>query len=205
VNGANYGLVMQCDEDELIGVKQQPPDCEGKHGLPLLQENSFLIAHSLAGYRKYGFSGLMMPFGYLREKSNDRAEVGFAYFAYPSASGREVHEYPFDSLFDHQLGHGFTIMMVSFMRALGGSLQTLDMSIPPYIGLDVRRRLQLGSLHFGFIVLGPHIICIKTKIMEEDPAWGVLCSTGIAEVFHFPCLGFAIEKKDLRVAKPDSE
>ena len=38
------------------------------------------------------------------------------------------------------------------------------------------------------MVFGQKIICLKTKISEEDFTWTALRSTGISEVYHLPSL-----------------
>jgi len=203
-NAAKYGLVMQCDQTEMIGIKQQPPDCDGKNAITCFQANSILVTHCLAGYLKHGFSGLLLPCVYQRKKENQMAEVGIAYFAYPSPTGHEVQEYPPDPAYDNQFGHGFTQMMVSFIRALQQSSKETGITLQPTIGLDVRRRMQLGSLAFGFMLVGPHIICLKTVVSEDDPAWTILRGTGIEEVYHLPSIPITIQPEDLRVSKPSS-
>jgi hypothetical protein len=200
--GAKYGLAMQCGQTEIIGVKQQPPDCDDKSATTCFQANSILVTHSLAGYLKQGFSGLMLPCVYQRKKENQRAEVGIAYFAYPSPTGHEVQEYPPDPAYDNQFGHGFTQMMVGFIRALQQSSKETGITLQPTIGLDVRRRMQLGSLAFGFMLVGPQVICLKTVVAEQDPAWTILRGTGIEAVYHLPSIPIAIQPEDLRVSKP---
>jgi hypothetical protein len=72
------------------------------------------------------------------------------------------------------------------------------------IGLEVRSCLQLGSFAFGFMIVGPHVICLKTVVSEQDPAWTILRSTGISEVFHMPSIAAAITEDKLEIAKPNS-
>ena len=193
---------MQCDQTEMIGVKQQPPDVDEKSAITCFQANSILVTHSLTGYLKHGFSGLMLPCVYQRKKENQRAEIGVAYFAYPSPTGHEVQEYPYDPAYDGQFGHGFTLMMVSFIRALQQSSEETGITLQPTIGLDVRRRTQLGTLAFGFMLVGPHVVCLKTVVSEEDPAWTILRGSGIEEVYHLPSIPITIQPEDLRVSKP---
>ena len=202
LKGAKYGLVMQCDQTEMIGVKQQPPDVDDKNAGTCFQANSILVTQCLTGYLKHGFSGLMLPCVYHRKKENQRSEVGVAYFAYPSPTGHEVQEYPHDPAYDGQFGHGFTLMMVSFIRALQQSSEETGITLQPTIGLDVRRRTQLGTLAFGFMLVGPHIVCLKTVVSEEDPAWTILRGSGIEEVYHLPSIPITIQPEDLRVSKP---
>jgi hypothetical protein len=202
--GADFGLVMQCGDQELFAVKQQPVDCDDRQSKICFQANSNLIAYSLATYLKHGFSGLLMPCAYLRTKDAGRFEAGIAYFAYPSPHGREVQENPHKSSFDEQFGRGFFTMMTSFIHALEQSSQATRITLYRSISLDVRPRLQLGSLGFGFVVVGTHVVCLKTHVSEQDPTWAALCDTGISEVFHIPSVPASIPKSALHTAKPNA-
>ena len=193
---------MQCGERELYGVKQQPVECDEKQSRISYQANTLLIAHSLAEYLKSGFSGLFMPCGYIRARERGLFESGIAYFGFPSPHGREAQEYPFEGAYDRQLGHGFTTMMTSFIRALQQSSRETGITLFMPIGLDLRPRLHLGLLGFGFMLLGPHIVCLKTVVSTEDPAWTILRSTGVTEVFHIPSIPAAIREEELPTAKP---
>jgi len=193
---------MQCGEQELFAVKQQPVDCDEQQSKVSFQANSLLIAHSLATYLSNSFSGLFMPCAYLRTKDTGRFESGIAYFAYPSPLGCEVHEHPYKPSYDEQFGHGFTTMMSSFIRAIQQSSRVTRITLFDPIGLDVRPRLQLGSLGFGFMVVGPNVVCLKTRVSEQDPTWTFLRDTGISEVFHLPSVPARIAESDLHTAKP---
>lgn len=202
--GADFGLVMQCGERELYGVKQQPADCDEQQSKVSYQANSILIAHSLASYLTHGFSGLFMPCAYIRTKDAGRFESGIAYFGYPSQLGRECQEYPYEESYDGEFGHGFTTMMLSFIRALQQSSHDTGITLSTIIGLDVRYRLQLGLLGFGFMLVGPHVICLKTVVSEQDRIWTTLRATGVSEVFHIPSVPAAIEEDELNTAKPNA-
>ena len=142
-----------------------------------------------------------MPCNYIRAKEGGQFESGIAYFGYPSAEGREHLDFPYENSFDGQFGHGFTTMMLAFIRALQGSSRTTGITLPRPVGLDVRYRLELGSLGMGFLIVGSQIACLKTVVSEQDPVWTVLRSTGISEVFHVPSLPAAIGEDELPVAK----
>jgi len=200
--GADFGFVMQCGERELHCLKQQPMDCDANQSKLSYQANTILIVHSLAEYLKNGFSGLFMPCGYIRTKEGGRFESGIAYFGYPSSHGRESQEYPFEPAFDGDFGHGFTVMAKGFIAALSKSSSDTGLPLFQTIGLDVRPRLHLGTLGFGFMLVGPHVICLKTVISQEDPIWGILRSTGITQVFHIPSISTAIREDQLPKGKP---
>lgn len=89
--------------------------------------------------------------------------------------------------------------------ALQQSSRDTKITLAPTIGLEVRRRLQLGSLGFGFMLVGRHIVCLKTIISEQDPAWTILRSTGVSEVYHLPSIPIAIREDDLQTAKPGAK
>ena len=71
-----------------------------------------------------------------------------------------------------------------------------------FIGFDIRPRTHLEALGFGFMVVGPNVVCLKTKVVEQDPIWSALRSTGISEVYHFPSVPAGIAEADLAIAKP---
>lgn len=201
--GAHFGIVMQCDDQEVSFVKQQPVPCDEEQGFRRFQANSILIALSLAEYLRSGFEGMFMPCTYIRKKDGGKVESGIAYFGSPSSDGREVQETSFGSGFDDSFGPGFTAMMITFINSLKQSSEASGISLDPVIGLDVRLRTHLEALGFGFMVVGPHVICLKTRLVEQDPIWTALRSTGISEVYHLPSVPAEIAEADLSVAKPE--
>jgi hypothetical protein len=203
-NGADYGIVMQCGDQEVYGVKQQPVPCDEKQGFFSFQAHSILIAHSIAGYLRNGFSGLLMPCAYIRKKDAGQVESGIAYIGAPSPHGREYQEFPDEGAYDRPFGHGFTTMMVSFIRELQQSSRDTGVTLFQPIGLDVRPRLHIGSLGFGFMLVGPHIVCLKTLVSGQDPVWTVIRGMGISEVFHIPSVPASIAESDLHTAKPNA-
>jgi hypothetical protein len=202
--GADYGLVMQSGTLELVGVRQQPKDAFYEQCLGSQWDNNILIAHSLAGYLQAGFSGLFLPCTYLATKKHPLFESGIAYFGCPSPAGRERQDHPFGSAFDGQFGHGFTIMVTEFMRALTQSSVATRIPLPLPVGLNVRYRQQLGYLDFGFMLVGSQVVCLKTELApEHDLSWTALRETGITTVFHLPCQPAAIAEAPRPLAKPD--
>jgi hypothetical protein len=203
-NGAEYGIVMQCGDQEVYGIKQQPVPSDEEQGYDLYQAHSILIAQSIAEYLRNGFSGLLMPCAYIRKKEAGLVESGIAYFGAPSPQGRESQEFSRETEYDRSFGHGFTTMMVSFIRTLEQSSRETGIPLFQTIGLDIRPRSHFGSLGFGFMVVGSNVVCLKTRVLEQDPIWTILRSTGISEVFHIPSVPASINEADFRTAKPDS-
>jgi len=204
--GADYGLVMECGELELLGIRQQAEPLPYPLSLQVQEDNNILIAHSLADYLKAGFSGLLLPCTYLATCPRSLFESGVAYFGYPALTGRECQEFPFGSAFDGQFGHGFTVMMSEFMRSLRQSSAATGLPLPPPVGLNIRYRRQLGYLELGFMLVGSNVVCLKTKIAtRNDLTWTALRETGITTVYHVPSLPAAIEEAQLPLAKPAGE
>jgi hypothetical protein len=204
LDGKNYGIVMQCGSKEVRAVKLQPPDTDEKSAMVFYQINSTIIAHSLNRYREHGFGGLMIPCGYLRSKEDGTVESGVACFGFPKQPDQqllsEAAEPPYDS-YDAELGAGFTVMLMAFVRALQASELAVCNRRSPVIGLDVRRRMQLGRLGFGFAVLGSRIICLKTAISSEDQVWTALRLSGIEAVYHLPSVPAGITDAEFALAK----
>ncbi|MBX3295460.1 MAG: hypothetical protein KF762_07090 [Acidobacteria bacterium] len=201
-SGAHFGIVMQCGDKEVLWVKQQPVPCDEEQGVLRFQANGILIALSLADYLHQGFDGLFMPCAYIRKKDGGQVESGIAYFGSPSSDGREVQENSFGSGYDDSFGPGFTTMMVNFIHTLKRSSEASGISLDQFIGLDVRPRTHLEALGFGFMVVGSHMVCLKTQVVEQDPVWTALRSTGISEVYHLPSVPAGITEADLAIAEP---
>jgi hypothetical protein len=199
--GADFGLVMQCGDRELSAVKLQGVDTDEETGELIGKANSFLLAHSLAAYLGAGFSGLFLPCVYVRPKTAGRVESGLAFFGFPDPEGLEYREASDEPVFDEALGRGFTKMMLSFSGALTQSSRDTGLKLQQVIGVDIRKRLQLGSLWFGFMAVGVRIVCLKPTISEGDPIWRALRSTGVSAVFHLPSITIAIKDDDLPQAK----
>ena len=203
-NGANFGIVMQRGDKEAFGVKQQPVPCDEQQGYVLYQAHNILIAHSIAEYLRNGFSGFLMPCAYIRKKDAGQVESGIAYFGAPSSEGREIHDASRGATYDQKFGHGFTAMMTGFIRTLHQSSDETGIPLYQTIGLDIRPRSHFSALGFGFMVVGSNVVCLKTRVVEQDPVWAVLRATGISEVFHAPSVPAGIEESGFRADESDS-
>jgi hypothetical protein len=203
---ADYGIVMKCGEFEAKAVKQQPPDVSEGSGDLYFRANICLVAHALKTYLQLGFSGLLMPCAYRRAKPGARVEAGIAYFGAPSPSGREALEYPRDPRLDARFCTGFTTMIRGFMGALSSSIAVTGLPFQEvFIGLEIRKRLELGVLCFGCLAIGPHLVCVKSNLNEHDPTWLMLRSAGVTELFHMPSVPLEIRADQLTIAKPEAD
>ena len=197
-----YAIVMQCDEKEVYCIKQQPLECDRENAERWMDIQHWMCVEALTRYRKDGFSGAYLPAPYLRQRDNGLWEAGVSHFIFPSPSGIEAQEFPYDIAFDRVFGHGATTMFMSFVGHFKAVFAESPITMPQYLGLDVRPRLHLQSLAMNFLCLGSHVICLRKNLRaEEDPAWTILAGHGVKNVLHLPCVPMAIKEKDLAVTK----
>ena len=201
MHNADFGLVFQCGQREVFGVKRQPVDCDAKDGQVRFLINAALVARSLPIYQQRGYSGLLMPCPYLREKPGDRAEVGVVCFGAPAPQGREYDEASERFGLDAAFGRGFAAMVTAFLEALQRGAEESGLPLARPIGLDVRARSQLGTLGLGLMAVGPELVCLKTALVPEDPFWAELCSAGVTAVVHVPSVPVTIGEEQFAIAK----
>lgn len=203
--GADFGIVMQCGDEEAYAIKQQCVDLDEEAGVLQFKCNYMVIAGALKSYLGNGFGGLLMPVAYQRPKEGGRIEAGIAYFGRALPTGREAVDFQHQKPYDDYFGHGFRGMIGRFIEALAQSSSTTGFPLQsPIIGMDIRKRLQLGSIILGFLVHGPHLFCLRTRLDETDLAWEILSGSGVTEFYHLPSTPFAIDPDKLKIAKPES-
>lgn len=201
-NTMEFGIVMQCDDREVLGIKLQPPDCDEELANIRMQVNGILVASAILIYLRHGFGGIMLPLPYLRDKG-DRFECGIAMFIFPQPGGLEtITESPYAGAFDNQFGRGCTAMLEAFIDALKQSARDTGLTLYPVIGMEPRPRLSLGSLAFGCMVVGNEVVGIKTTLDDQDVVWAILKDAGVDTLVHMPSRPAGITKADLDVAKP---
>ncbi|MGE9291035.1 MAG: hypothetical protein ACQKBT_08600 [Puniceicoccales bacterium] len=201
INGALYGIVMKCGDDEAWAIKQQPPEVPEESFPTVYRANSILIALSLHRFMKNGFGGCLIPCPYFRKKPTG-VEAGIAYFGSPSTTGSEATKFPMNQAFDHRFGHGFTTMISRFVEALQASSKESGITLQQSLGLDSRPRSALDSLGMQFLIHGSELYCLKTQRSEQDPIWTAIRSTGIDRITYLPSLPAEIRPDQLAIAKP---
>jgi hypothetical protein len=61
------------------------------------------------------------------------------------------------------------------------------------IGIDRRKRMQLGSIAFSFLVVDSTVVSLRRTTVETDPAWAVFAAAGIHQLPHMPALAFQVD------------
>lgn len=201
-HGARYGLVMQCGEEEVFCLKQQPVEVDRQAAEEWMQIQHWMIAEAYCRYIKHGFSGAYLAAPYLRKRDNGLWEPGMAHFVFPSPTGIESQEFLFEQAYDDRFGHGATTMFTHFAQDLMASFKESNIKPPSYFGLDVRPRSHLQSLGMYFMVVGRHVLCLRPSLREkEDVAWAIFAAGGMEHIYHLPCLPMTIDRNDLEIAK----
>lgn len=200
-SGADFGIVMQCGERHVSAAKRQPVDCDARTGQLHFLVNGALIARAIPTYLQHGYSGLLMPCAYMRQKADDRVESGVAFFGSACASGCEVREASNDFGVDAVFGIGFNALLKAFLHALQKAADETGLPLQRPVGLDIRERPQLGHLGFGLMVVGRTVVCLKTNIEPEDPVWTHMSEVGLTELVHVPSLPAGIREEQLSLAK----
>lgn len=203
-HGAEFGLVMQCGDREAHAIKQQHPDSNEEHGELWFLAYSALVALSVAGFSRKGFNGLFMPCAYRRMKEGGKVEVGVAYFGHAAPSdGEKVKGTDEPEIYSRQFGVGFFRMIKEFIQCMVESAARMRIPIQEVIiGMDVRKRSELGTVGFGFLVVGGQVICTKVQAVNSDTIWEELAKIGVSEVYHMPSIPIEIPAEMLTTAKP---
>lgn len=200
-HGADFGVVMQCGEQELYCLKQQPIEREKEQAHQIFQLQHFMIMDAYCRYLKLGFSGAYIASPYLRQRNNGLCEAGVSHFIFPS-DNEKVSEKSFVKAYDNRFGNGATNMFISFDHCFKQAFAEAQLTMPQYLGIDIRSRSHLKSLAMYFLVAGPDIFCLRPNLREqEDAAWTILASSGIDRVYHLPSLPMTINEGDLNKAK----
>ena len=195
VNGVKYGIVMQCGEQEIFCIKQQPLEIERKDAERLLHIQHLMIVDAYCSYIKKGFSGAYLAAPYIRQRDNELWEAGVSHFIFPSKENKKSKGKSYRATFDELFGNGATEMFIHFVECFKKSFIEANITMPQYFGIDVRTRSHLQALAMNFMVLDAQVICLRTNLREkEDPAWTFLASAGFNKVYHLPSVPLTIEK-----------
>lgn len=197
-----YGIVMQCGDKEVYGVKQQIIDLPG--GLAQQEMNllDFLICMAVFPYLQHKFSGVLMPLKYSKPKGAQH-EIGIAYFGAPHPRGREATDWEGDVVWDSRFGVGFSAMFAAFMNAVSESQKGISRSLHPMVGLDYQPRLAIGCLHLGFAIHDGDIFMLNRNVALCERPFTLFRSGGIDRVYHLPSVTFISPAADAGLVEPE--
>jgi hypothetical protein len=176
------GLVFQHGDEEIHGIKIQPPDASREDAQLLHHVNRAVIASALPHYLERQHRGVMVPCAYYKEKESGKAESGIALFVGPDPASLK----PSDTLFDRDLGVGATPMVFDMASALTRARKACCLPGLPVIGFDLRPRLAMGGLAMHFVIEGPRVFVIKDSLDEREPIWEHFVRAGFSKVPYAP-------------------
>jgi len=191
--GAQYGLVMQKDKQEVYCIKQQPIEIERKAAEQQFQIQHFMIVDACCCYLKNGFQGAYLAAPYIRQRNNGLWEAGVSHFIFPSKANKIISGESSCSPYDNRFGNGASKMFSHFMESFKKSFSDAKITMPQYLGLDIRSRSHLQGLAMNFMILNSQVICLRANLRENtDIAWTILASKGIRMVYHLPSVPLTV-------------
>jgi hypothetical protein len=201
-NGADFGFVMCLCQQEVKCLKQQPVEVELEHAEQLFHLQHMMIMEAYVRYIKLDFSGAYLASPYIRQRENGLWEAGVSHFIFPSEKDIKFSRFFVRKAFDNQLGKGATQMFTSFVDCFKQAFTREKLTMPQYIGIDVRSRSHIQNLGMYFMVSGSDVFCLRSNLRgDEDGAWAILAGAGIDKVYHLPSLPMTIDESDLNIAK----
>ena len=115
--------------------------------------------------------------------------MGIAYFGKPSQKGIEATEFDPQRAYDREMGDGFFTMYRHFYEELKQSSSRTKIPVRPVIGLDIRKRSQLGNIQILLIVQGRTLFLCAPNLTKGDIILRTLASNGVTDFVHLPCPG----------------
>jgi hypothetical protein len=188
-----YGLIFQMGEEEALGVKLQPPDCDEETARTVYLLNQAVIASALPFYLKHQHPGIILPCPYFKEKAGDRFESGIAFFVAPRPVDSPRHPTENRVQLDDRLGDGASRMISDFMAALVAGASRFNLPITEVlIGIDVRPRMALGSIGMPFLVHGPNLFATQYPLRDNHPFWEFTVRAGFSRLSYAPIAPSAV-------------
>ncbi len=202
VNGADFGIVMDCGGKEVYCLKLQPVEVERSQAEDILELQHLMIVEAYSRYIKMGFRGAYLAAPYIRQRDNGLWEAGVSHFIFPHKKDTNFLGKLFTKGYDKQFGNGATNMFNGFIKCYKKAFNEANLTMPQYFGVDIRTRSHLQSLAMNFMVMDSRFFCLRANLREEeDIAWAILASGGINNVYHLPSIPLAIPESDLGFAK----
>lgn len=199
LNGSRYGFVVQCGEEELPLLKQQPVEYDKETAMALVRLHFMLILQAYNDMREQKLDAVYYATPYFKDKGDGKYESGIVHFIFPGEG--PIPESPLTlkvgTLYDGAFGKGATSLLDYFMQGFNKYKEEFGLQ---YIGLDFRTRSQIGALVNGFMLFGETII-YQGSLQERDPRFALLASLGIDHVVYAPSAPMTIRPEQLKEAK----
>ena len=189
----HFGLVFQHGDQEVHGIKMQPPDIPEADAKTIHHVNRALIASALPLYLAKKHRGVMVPTAYYKEKAGGMVESGIAFFVGPDSQSKSRSGDYAEVMYDARLGEGATPMIFDMAAAIAGASKACGLPLLTVIGMDLRPRLAIGGLAIHFVVEGPRVVVVKDPLQEDEPVWEYVVRAGLTRLPYAPMkpMGFA--------------
>ena len=189
-----HAMVTKCGEEEAWCLKQQSIEVDPKEEHHYATAYLILMAETMAGYLRHGFSGTFIPTLYRRKKPNG-LEIGIAYFGKPSPTGIEASEFEPQPVYDKKLGNGFFTMFHHYYEELKNSSTRTKIPLQPVIGLDQTKSSHLDEIQVQMIAQGRTLFVCNRNLSKESVILSILASCGLEDFVHLPCHHIEIDEK----------
>ena len=194
-----WGLVLQCGDSEVGLVRFDTGQVQPENVDGMLTAVRMLAARALPGYMQNGFHGVMMPLAYAYAGQGPR-DVGLCCLVAPDPAGPEAQVEPKIAHIDSELGRGASRMAYAFLAAFAEQWQQEIGDKLTLLKLDVRPRLQVGSVVFDLLVCGPDVFYAGRYPEENQGLLEPLAAAGVPEVVLLPSIPLAIDPDQLATA-----
>lgn len=182
----HFGIVFQRGDEEVYGVKMQPPDVAEADARVAFHMNRALLATALPSYLEKQHRGVMVPCAYYKEKSEGMVETGIAFFVGPDAPRNPSSADDTDLLYDERLGDGATSIVFDTAGALVEASKKCGLPLMTVIGMDLCPGLSVGSLAMDFVIEGSDVFAVQDPLQMEDPVWEYVVRAGFSTLPYAP-------------------
>lgn len=207
--GAKYGLVVKCDDKELLCLKQQPAEVPQDIAAKMLYIHQMLILETYLRTAEQMDDAIYYATGYIKDKGEAGYESGIVHFIFPAAPKPKKEESVFARILsrkakggwlDPYLGEGAERHFGIFGKAFQEVKAHRGIGIQ-YFGLDIRRVSQLGQLQSGFMLHNGNFIYLGVHVEDDDPRFRLLAANGIKRIVHLPSVTLLIDSDKLPLTK----
>ena len=185
----HYGLVFQCGDQEVWGIKAQLAEVSEEDAGAVHHLQRILVATALPYYLEKRHRGVMVPCPYIKDKSEGKVECGITFFVGPDVASKPGPGKNANKVWwDEALGAGASLMIYDMLEALSRGREKWDLPLMKYIGFDLRPRLHIVNIVMHFAIHGSQVIAIITPLDEREPIWKYVVGSGLSSLPYAPML-----------------